>query len=818
MTIDRYRRGVAAAAFLASGVLLHGTAAQAQAVGKVGAVNPASVSTPPGASERVMELGNPVIYRERVVTSDSGSLQLAFLDKSTISVGPNSDLVIDEYVYDPNAGQGRMALTLTRGALRFVGGKISHGDGAQFRTPVATIGIRGGAGTITHGDAGTQVVSNFGRFVVETPQGITEIRRPGFSVTVRDATSAPSAPGRALPAQIEATTRQLSSAPSQNGSAPSVPTDTVAGAIIGAVTARTEPFAVVPLAGNATDSAGPSRPGVGAVVAATSIANVIQNATTDNAAQDAGGNQTPGQPLEAGVFALSMSNGAGGRMPYVTAAVGASGQVVVSPVLGYRPGSTGTDAAGVRAMQVGFNLNGQGSDQSSALVVAIGDFHRRGTTYEGTGGFNASGRTSAGASEFFATGNLATVPGTVRLGTTANPVGFSLTQDRIDPATGAIVETPASQFGGGVPNIRYEFSQTATGTTAPAGLGQDRPALRLEGYAAGIMRTNTYTSNALGQPSVASVVYPVISIPNWANDEGIDGGLRITLDPVTSRASADMTVVSLAEDTDSGFLGANYQLGGADTKDRPSSAYIDKTSFALRERVKEGAGGAVVQTSSAYVATDTSYTSVAYENAATRLTMVPWDAIARTDPTAAAGFFPDVNICACAHLQWGFWSVNGYRNIGAGPAHEEDRGNLMLWVAGQTATASAIPTTGTATYSGMAIANISTVTDGGRSSYVAGGNFSKTVDFGARTGTVAITNLDGRNYTGSTALVTSTPNFYGSLSQTTADSARAPAVNGVLMGSFYGPASGGVGPAEVGGQFALSGTNYMGAGIFAAKR
>src|SRR5690606_29607686 len=48
------------------------------------------------------------------------------------------------------AGGGRFATRLTKGALRFVGGEISHTAGATINTPVATLGIRGGAAFVTH--------------------------------------------------------------------------------------------------------------------------------------------------------------------------------------------------------------------------------------------------------------------------------------------------------------------------------------------------------------------------------------------------------------------------------------------------------------------------------------------------------------------------------------------------------------------------------------------------------------------------------------------------------------------------------------------
>ena len=62
-----------------------------------------------------------------------------------------------------------------------------------------------------------------------------------------------------------------------------------------------------------------------------------------------------------------------------------------------------------------------------------------------------------------------------------------------------------------------------------------------------------------------------------------------------------------------------------------------------------------------------------------------------------------------------------------------------------------LPATGTATYTGHAIANIANPNN--ITSYLAAGTFSDTVNFGTRTGTVKITGLDGTNYAGTVALV-----------------------------------------------------------------
>ena len=74
--------------------------------------------------------------------------QLLFVDQTTLTIAPNSEVVLDKFVFDPDRGTGEIAISLTKGALRFIGGKISKNTDAVINTPSATIGIRGGLAVI----------------------------------------------------------------------------------------------------------------------------------------------------------------------------------------------------------------------------------------------------------------------------------------------------------------------------------------------------------------------------------------------------------------------------------------------------------------------------------------------------------------------------------------------------------------------------------------------------------------------------------------------------------------------------------------------
>jgi hypothetical protein len=52
-----------------------------------------------------------------------------FLDQTTLSLAPNTTIVLDRFVFDPDRGTGEIGLQLTEGALRFIGGTLSAGAG-----------------------------------------------------------------------------------------------------------------------------------------------------------------------------------------------------------------------------------------------------------------------------------------------------------------------------------------------------------------------------------------------------------------------------------------------------------------------------------------------------------------------------------------------------------------------------------------------------------------------------------------------------------------------------------------------------------------
>jgi len=121
-------------------------------IGQAAAQNPSNIGVASGAKNRVegiiegktqsIAVGTNVFGQEQVSTGPDSLAQLLFLDQTSLSVAPQSQVTLDRFVYDPSRGAGTVALRATVGAFRFVTG-AQNPNNYQLETPVATISVRG---------------------------------------------------------------------------------------------------------------------------------------------------------------------------------------------------------------------------------------------------------------------------------------------------------------------------------------------------------------------------------------------------------------------------------------------------------------------------------------------------------------------------------------------------------------------------------------------------------------------------------------------------------------------------------------------------
>ena len=159
------------------------------------------------AVARKVGSGQDIFLGDHVTSGNDSGMQILLLDETVFTIGPQADMVIDDFVYDPSTGTGKLAASVTKGAFRFVTGRVAANNPSdmEVNTPAATIGIRGTmvAGR-TDGHSALIVLlgpgydsdssEHIGRATVSNKYGSVELYGPGYGTFVRGPDQPPDQP------------------------------------------------------------------------------------------------------------------------------------------------------------------------------------------------------------------------------------------------------------------------------------------------------------------------------------------------------------------------------------------------------------------------------------------------------------------------------------------------------------------------------------------------------------------------------------------------------------------------------------------------
>ena len=93
---------------------------------------------------RELKQGGFVYVNDEILTSARSFVVLQFTDGAKVTVRPNSNLIIEAYLYAGNGGD-EATLNLVSGGLRIITGAMAKTNPEKYkvRTPVALMGVRG---------------------------------------------------------------------------------------------------------------------------------------------------------------------------------------------------------------------------------------------------------------------------------------------------------------------------------------------------------------------------------------------------------------------------------------------------------------------------------------------------------------------------------------------------------------------------------------------------------------------------------------------------------------------------------------------------
>jgi hypothetical protein len=130
--------------------------------------------------------GAPIYMNDRLRTGGDARLQVTFRDNSILTLGENTNVLVDRYVFDPEKSKGEVVLNASRGALRFAGGKLKQMSDRRItvQAPVAGLAVRGTefwAGPID-GQYGVLLLT--GKLDVSNRAGAVRLSSPGMGTDI----------------------------------------------------------------------------------------------------------------------------------------------------------------------------------------------------------------------------------------------------------------------------------------------------------------------------------------------------------------------------------------------------------------------------------------------------------------------------------------------------------------------------------------------------------------------------------------------------------------------------------------------------------
>lgn len=169
--------------------------------------------------------GEPILLRDAIKSGQRSGMQILLLDETVFTIGPESELVIDEFVYDPKTNAGKLSAEITKGVFRFVSGKIAHEkpEDMNVKLPSGTLGVRGTmvAGRVDPTSKGSRLVllgegpendtgSPAGAFLACNAGKCVRINRPGYGTSIEGPDSPPVTPFLFSRDELDAITNAVS--------------------------------------------------------------------------------------------------------------------------------------------------------------------------------------------------------------------------------------------------------------------------------------------------------------------------------------------------------------------------------------------------------------------------------------------------------------------------------------------------------------------------------------------------------------------------------------------------------------------------------
>jgi hypothetical protein len=115
------------------------------AIARVVTVEGVVTATRADGSQELLVVDSQLYPGDVIASGPASAAGLLLLDGTTLAIDENAEIVLDELVYLPGAGDGQLSLSVLEGVFSLTSGEAASGDPADLviNTPLAVAGVRG---------------------------------------------------------------------------------------------------------------------------------------------------------------------------------------------------------------------------------------------------------------------------------------------------------------------------------------------------------------------------------------------------------------------------------------------------------------------------------------------------------------------------------------------------------------------------------------------------------------------------------------------------------------------------------------------------
>ena len=92
-----------------------------------------------------LSAGAEIFQGDTIMTDSDGAVGIIFMDGAVLTLGPSGKLIIEDFLFQPADKKVSFLSQVAKGSVAFLSGAIGRisPESVKFRTPTATLGLRG---------------------------------------------------------------------------------------------------------------------------------------------------------------------------------------------------------------------------------------------------------------------------------------------------------------------------------------------------------------------------------------------------------------------------------------------------------------------------------------------------------------------------------------------------------------------------------------------------------------------------------------------------------------------------------------------------